>query len=750
MPQRSPVTKTPKRSLVEKIPQRSPVQKPQASPIDETTWTEAIGGLRPDRLIRSFAKGSWETVKGIPGLPAIGYGLAKELYGYSKSKPKISMGVSVGTTKAGDKLPDTPELLAEQYPILSMIYQDYEDRFGSMEGFKKALADDPFSILSEMLPILAKAGKAGKLGKYAEYAEMADPTNLPGYAIKGAAGGIRKGIKKGSGFYRKGYDPKVESKYGEGPNKEALTTSRSATELSEEYGAGVKSDPAMVLSDSRRVREREGIQLRYGGDVETKARDRFDKAEEAVETSGTRIIGQTSVSDGLNPEIAGQNVIKNLNEWQDGKKGDFKQKFGDLENRTYKPDPNDPLSVDAYSIDTEVPETPIGALRQNKLGEVVGDDFISTSLGSFENTLEILNEMKKSDSNLLSNADYDKVINIFKGVITKADEGGFTIRDMDKLRTNFRTELDLAVSRNEVSEIGSGTIATKVYSALTNDFYNALEKTVDAYPDRFPDNFVDSVKAAKLDYQQTMVLLDTTAAKYLFSNQRNPTRIVEHVLTTMTQKDVADLKVIIGDNGWNELRPALIARIFDRGKRNGEWSPGGLKRALAGINTRSKNRVRDLFGDDTAQQLAELAEYSKRLERKKISASDAMNDIMMTRKFADILSRIGGLTLAGSSAFIDMRVAAAGVATAGIQWFGRNRMDKFLNSDEGREWMLQGREIPIPIGDRVIKLVPQDIRRAMAYGTRTTERAEERQKKKQRTKFGLGRGSFGGRTFPLE
>ena len=37
--------------------------------VDETTWLEAVGGLRPDRLGASFAKGAWETVKGIPGLP---------------------------------------------------------------------------------------------------------------------------------------------------------------------------------------------------------------------------------------------------------------------------------------------------------------------------------------------------------------------------------------------------------------------------------------------------------------------------------------------------------------------------------------------------------------------------------------------------------------------------------------------------------------------------------------------------------
>ena len=60
------------------------------------------------------------------------------------------------------------DITAESHPLLFAIAQDYKERFGSTAGLKKALRDDPFSVLVEVLPIISKLGKAGKLGKFAQ------------------------------------------------------------------------------------------------------------------------------------------------------------------------------------------------------------------------------------------------------------------------------------------------------------------------------------------------------------------------------------------------------------------------------------------------------------------------------------------------------------------------------------------------------------------------------------------------------
>ena len=558
---------------------------------------------------------------------------------------------------------------------------------------------------------------------------------------------MKKGVEKVIAPNTKAYNPTVSSKYGETGTKQPMATEKPVADLAEEYGAGVDETPAGVLSDARVAREQEGAQLRAGGEAESRARERYFASEAAMVESGRRITGQPpDFVEGLNPEKAGERVAYNFGLTQDGLKGDFAQKFGAIEDQTAD------LVVPPQTMRIKEPNEVMADLAAGGTGADVPTYLANLGYdGYFSNTLNALMDLRAADSKLLPNKERAVVDRILKDAIDVAREGGWTIRDMDKLRTNFRTELDLAVGKGELTPVGAGTVANKMYGALTEDFYDTLEQTVEANPDRFPDNFVDSVKVAKAEYADVQRLLETPAGKYLLRNQFKPVQTVDHILTGMTQKDITDLKMLIGDDGWTELRPALIARIFDKALRNGEWSAGRLKTTLARLNSGDKNRIRNMFGDDTAKQLSELAEYSDRFARNaRFTGSDAMNDIVNSQKLATIATQLGGIMMGGPK----------GIAVALVGFFGRSTWTKFIASDAGRQWLLQGHSINVPMGDKIEKIAPQDIRRALAYAAaytaRTTQRAEERQEQKQnqqnyrRGAAGFGRRSFGRLTIPVE
>ena len=750
MPQRVPVKKERQRVPVEKERQRVPVTEPQ---VDETTWMEAVGGLRPDRLAVSFARGAWQTIIGVPGLLSVAPQLAKELAKQGGTHPIKSRvrGAGLSEERISELSKsiydfDSPDY-AKEFPLITAIIEDYGDRLGSVENIKKTLKEDPYSILSELLPILAKLGKTGKLGKYSRIvkrgAEVADPTNLPGEVLNVAGRATEKAFKP----YAKQYNPDITAKYGRDAQGKDLETTKSAEALATEYGAGVKDTPGMVLSDAKNVQLREGIQLHSESEIAEPVAERFKDTKESLEQSGRAMVGSDS-ADVFDPEAAGERVIENFGKIQDGHRGDFARKYGAIKEQT------DALVVPERGF--EIPIT-------DAYGEVVDINFIPSPYQTyFQNTSDVIQDLKSSDSKLLPSSEYQKVINIFEGVFQKVEQGGWTVRDMDRLRTNFRTELDLAVKNGQITPVGAGTVASKVYGALTKDFYDTLEFMVNREPDQFPDNFVDSVKVAKAEYAQVQQLLETSAGKYLLRNQHKPAQIVEYALTTMTSKDIGDLKQLIGDQGWASLKPALLSRIIDKSLTNDRWTPGGLKRAIAGVNSMKKNRVRELFGDDAAIKLSELAEFSTRLQREARVSSNSptgfINNMIQKGNLGHLMFYVGEVGYAAGMGFgADTSHLIIGLTTFGVHLLGRKAFNSFINSDNGREWMLKGETYKVRFGDKDIPIKPQDFRRALAYPkkkgsgvaytTRTTQRAKERQEKKQRT-GGFGRRSFG-RVGPL-
>ena len=117
----------------------------------------------------------------------------------------------------------------------------YADRYGSMAGFKEALAEDPFSVgldVASVAPVIGVAGKAAGLGKLAsgveKVAALGDPINL---AAKGAGLGAKAVLApaKGVARYAQGMARGVQQsvvKIADGPGR-GLKTQRAHGVLAE-------------------------------------------------------------------------------------------------------------------------------------------------------------------------------------------------------------------------------------------------------------------------------------------------------------------------------------------------------------------------------------------------------------------------------------------------------------------------------------------------------------------------------------
>ena len=715
---------------------------------EDVAFAEALGGLRPDRLTLSFMRSAWQTVKGVPSLPRVFIQLTKE----SLRPRKIIREIGPFTDEEREQLKsqfpdeitdevldniveknkkdiaDDDEYMKERYPLLYAISQDYADRFGDWNSVKKTLKENPFDIISEALPLLSKLGKSGKLGKYSNIvektADVADPTNIIGTTSKGAKKSIEGVINKRSQKYKNTYNPEVGD------------TGKKVTEIGSEIGLEENDIPAMILSDNAKTRKREGLQYRSeDSDISSPVQERFNKSEAAIQDRGRQIGNFEDTPEGIDLESAGIELRTDFETVQDGFRGEFKRKFDDLQNVDFDGNPiTDTIRQDSV-MDTPIVESLSTEFReaveavQNMQREIVSP--------FFENTFEAIGKLHRTDSNLLPSSEYGKVIDILEGVWNNALENGFTIRDMDRMRTNFRRQLDIAVNNNEITLVGAGEVSTMIYAAMTQDFYNSLEKTVAEYPDRFDADFVLKLQDAKRDYADVQKLLDTEGVKYILRNQFKPTTMVTHILNKMPKEQIDNVRQFITPEAWSKLQTAFVSSILEKSLRGGEWSPAGLKRTLHTLEAGDK-RLSYLFDDVQVQQLNELAEFSKIFEKRNFLTSDALNDAVNIKTMKELLTRIGNIAAPIAGGFMSTKTLMMLAGGSLVQYIGEKKFNDFINSPAGREWMTKGNwELKIPYQDQFIRITPQDLRRAAGniarksqYVARTTQRAEERQQEK--------------------
>ncbi len=673
----------------------------------ELSWKEALSGISPlsGTLYRSFGKGLWDTVKGIPQLPSIAVALAKDIGALTKD-----------LTEADGE--DTLNL--RDYPLIAAVMEDYKGRYGSEAGFKKTLHEDPFAILSDLLPLLS-GGSATALkmsNRTAKYhrilqttkraAELADPTNLPGEALGGALKGTAGWMEK----HKAGYNPEVEVPIGRDETTgQDITTTMRPEEASEQFGAGKDETPVAVLSDVERAAAIEGWQ-RFEGIAGAEAR--FETSKQAILEKRTQAVEDAAANvaelgDVRLPEIAGTRALENYSDWQLGLRGEFRERFG-------------------------------------KIGETLDQPLVRIpDMELLPHTRAEVKALQASTSKLLPKPDVVKATALLEEVFEKLQRQDLTLRDFDQLRTSYRDSINLAIANKEMTAIGSGTVASRLYHALTEDFYQLLEEQISLNPEAFPDNFIDTVRLAKKDYLDTIQLDEGVAATFLRKSQERPGNIIDELLkekSKITTAELSNLKTILGPDGWEALEPALLGRIYDMAARKA--LPAGLTSVLKRIRGQDPNRLITLFGEDTAAMLVESAEFAQRFGRAetwKRGSPTAKLQQVLPKAIASGLSiplldealyllRSGGLP---DIQFVDVLNVLAITAT----WGTGKAYQQFINSPAGRDWLLDGFVHEVTIRGKSYRIDAPSMNRAadlmrkhkwtLGYPARVGERAKQQQ-----------------------
>lgn len=591
--------------------------------------------------------------------------------------------------------------LARDMTVLPQLFQFYAENYNIFTGegrekFQKYVEENPAEVLADAISVASMgAGAAAKLsllprlnasrhlitaGKIVETA--VDPTAAVQFLPTGRA--------------NPSYNPEMSATYGRTDTGAPMASERGVADVAEDIlgpGQGTSQGdvPAMILTDSGDVQMREGLQMHTPGEVEQTARGRFDTSKEGIAEYQRQMVNVEGTTPGYDPFDtieAGDQVVSNFRSEQLGENARIRGLYDELETMGF--------------MDTQVPERTMQVPVYNQFGDLVGDDIVPAGwMEYFEETMRTMLELKRTDSKLLPNADYQKSIEILKQAIETAEADGFSVRDFDRLRTNYRQRMDLALRNGEVTATGSGTVATKMYAALTNDFYDLLDKVV-------PDPaFKQKIQEAKREYADLIAREDTRVGKFLLKNQANPRRIIDSILKgdlIRNATDMADLAILIGKQGMRDLQPALVSRLFDTALRQGNWSPTGLRSAIAGVNSANKNKLRVLFGDKIAKNLTELAEFSARFARearvKTNSPTGFLNRIAGTSSWQSIsvrLAEIGSIAYYGG---MDVPRSAAMAGAFGlVNYFGSKGVEAWMNSVNGRRMMLEG---GLQFGDTVI------------------------------------------------
>ena len=481
------------------------------------------------------------------------------------------------------------------------------------------------------------------------------------------------------------YDPDVISEYGESPTGETLKTEKKATELAGEIGAGVDKTPmgALTTSEFAGHVEETGRNIEQGGKIE----QRFVDTATAIENKRASMLEDLSnkaidAPDNIkNPEVAGNQFLEDYQKRIEGE-------YTTLGNK-----------LDA---DKQILRQPIRTVDLTDPSNI------------FSNTVAKIKELIAEDSGVrgnLGNKQLETIISDVEGLIEgfkkKSEITGVTLKDVKQLRTSFHKNMDAFKNDNKITEVGSGSPVSVFKQSLFQDFYDLLEKEVEANPADFPDNFDSVVKLNNKEYAALKKLDQTEAAKYLRRTQEKPVAILNKLLSKdplITTEFIDDMKELGGEGGWERLQVGLLNRILEKSlsRTTKDITDVGLKNMLNTIMENDKNRLVQLFGEDTAKVLVEMGNFSQMVFQKKgkwnTPYAKFVTTLLESPKFFDVaasLSIVGpemaqAIDAVARTSGYKMDMGAAQVLIAGGIWMGTKTARWGLMSDLGRKWMLEG------------------------------------------------------------
>lgn len=547
----------------------------------------------------SVARHSIDTVIGIPHMPELMVGLAKELTQLTENdakSPKVTKYEQLlklspkqgplGEPQFGDWKPmqteyDVIEKMSEkdfenyisnkEYPILKALLQEFKQKYGSLKGFKYTLANDPFSIIIDaadaaglaaglLNPLDAgavegavAAGRMSRIGtKAARAAKQAAKASkvIQKFTVEDwFMQGITKGLEKYSEHIKANPTAfeNVEIQYGIDPDTgKPLTFTTNLRELAEKYG-GVKNVPitALIGEDLPKNIEKALLSLNDSKNVyHLIVKKRYASVENAIRKVREAIVG-TKYKNVWDPSETGKAVIETMKAEQAGRNTPIAEAFS--KNDEILDQPVDVFSRDTPDVDATTPDgipddiDPTIEMTTHE-GVWIGEKQILPQEAKtlFPKATEFIEKLIKDDSSTgtqLSDKQNAKVIKEISRLMNNAlaNPDKLTLRHIDDIRTDFHRNTDLFKRQGTLAKTGEGTSARPLYYALSDDFLDLLEKRASKNPDAFPVEFVDKVKNTRKQYALNQALEETPIAKKLRSLQDTPEKIPDYFLAKTTE-----------------------------------------------------------------------------------------------------------------------------------------------------------------------------------------------------------------------
>ena len=162
-----------------------------------------------------------------------------------------------------------------------------------------------------------------------------------------------------------------------------------------------------------------------------------------------------------------------------------------------------------------------------------------------------------------------------------------------------------------------------------NIYRDRLEKMIDKLNGTDKEKANRLLGAENVDKLRQMAkrtdIENSNASKYLKKMENAPAALIDELLKTkgvFDPDEIANLKLILGEDGFRELQPGLLGRIYEMAAKNEKKLPEnidatGLRGMLDTITRRDKNKLIDIFGEETAEFLEQSALFAERFGRAK-------------------------------------------------------------------------------------------------------------------------------------
>lgn len=206
-------------------------------------------------------------------------------------------------------------------------------------------------------------------------------------------------------------------------------------------------------------------------------------------------------------------------------------------------------------------------------------------------------------------------------------------------------------------------------------------------------------------------LENSRAAQFLNKTENARAALIDELLKEkgiFTPDEISNLKEILGE-GFNEIKPGLLGRIYEMAAKR-ETTPEqitgtALRTTLKRITGNNKNKLIDLFGKETAEFLEQSALFSERFAR-----AGTWHKGSPTAKLQRLMGAgAGGGGLAMLADTIGLQLVYSGhnltnlstpqyigIALLTASWGSVAGYNKFIMSEAGRKWLLEGWEARIP------------------------------------------------------